>query len=100
MDAILNDKFGENKIKAFYTDFAQDMESFNKENLDAATLLMSMIDFNKFKAQMIEAKGGVVNQKAGEQDSITESAKKYSHEALSKEDLKDPALQWRQVVDN
>jgi hypothetical protein len=50
----------------FYTDFAENFESYKSINEDAYEIMCASIDFKKFKDQMLKFKSGVKDEDKSE----------------------------------
>ena len=58
----------------------------------------ALIDFQKFKHQMLEHKKGVTNEAAGEGEKLEMADDGLSFMQLMKEDFQDPKSGWSKTV--
>ena len=58
--------YSEQEVKAFYDTFLQDLEKYKAQNADsdAFEILYGMLDFDKFKTQMLDQKLGAMTEKS------------------------------------
>ena len=70
IDAVIKSKFSEEEIQSFYTDFAENYQNYKGKSDDAFQIMNALIDFQKFKIQMLEYKKGVKDEGVNEQQKL------------------------------
>ena len=98
IEASLQSAFSDQEISQFYADFKADFKTYKTKNPDAYEILLSSIDFVKFKEQMLKFSKGSVDV---EQEDIEPAVGKLGEDLFwdfYREDLKDPKNQWRKAL--
>ena len=56
IDLTLNNKYGEDAVKAFYEDFRQNFQMYQGQNEEVVQTLLDFVDFNSFKNSILTFK--------------------------------------------
>lgn len=119
IETQLKNKFSEIEIEQFYQDFKTNIKVYQDHNQDVYDVLLSFIDFNKFKQSMIdfkktiEADQNALNQTEGSSNSGSTTVSDPNagnifsiadddfaqFEQFIAEDVNNKELKWRRVVD-
>ena len=109
IEAKLKEKYSEADVEAFYKAFQSDLASFEAEDSNAFEIMQSMIDFQKFKQQMLKFKQGLQNDTnlgAQKEAEVNETGMCIGEDDLGRfkdlmaEDLTDTkVLKWKKSVD-
>ena len=98
IDAVIKAKFSEDEIQAFYVDFSENYDNYKGQSDDAFLVMNALIDFQKFKEQMLEYKKGVTDEAAKDQEKLEMADDGLSFQQLMKEDFNNPTLGWSKAV--
>lgn len=108
IEAKLREKYSEPEIEAFYLAFKENLPAFEAEDSNAFDIMNSMIDFVKFKDQMLKFKQTVQNDTNlfSQESATNQSGMKVGENDLAKfkeliaEDMNDTkVLKWKKSVD-